>query len=283
MPDISTQEFSFNSKKGRPFLADIHYPSNASSFPLIIFCHGFKGFKDWGHFNLLARKYAEKGYGFLKFNFSMNGISGSNLLEITDLESFGRNTFSMEMDDLDILINEILKSEFAPKIRHILMMGHSRGGGTALLKTSHDVRISGAVALASVHDFAGRWPKEIIDKWRSDGVMHVPNSRTGLAMPVYFDLAEDFIANRSFLDIPAAMKALKVPVLLFHGDMDETLPVETAYELDSHSAFSQLHILEGSGHTFGGRHPWTSDELPEDVQFIFEESLRFFEQNQLQA
>lgn len=32
----------------RPFLSDSSYLRGVSSLPLVIFCHGYKGFKDWG-------------------------------------------------------------------------------------------------------------------------------------------------------------------------------------------------------------------------------------------
>ena len=40
---------------------------------LILFVHGFKGFKDWGVFNLMANAFAEKDFIFLKINLSHNG------------------------------------------------------------------------------------------------------------------------------------------------------------------------------------------------------------------
>ena len=32
----------------KPILFDIQYPESQDKSPLIIFLHGFKGFKDWG-------------------------------------------------------------------------------------------------------------------------------------------------------------------------------------------------------------------------------------------
>ena len=52
------------SKHGRPFLADVYYTANADKKPVVIFNHGFKGFKDWGPFNLVAEKFAQAGLWF---------------------------------------------------------------------------------------------------------------------------------------------------------------------------------------------------------------------------
>ena len=38
----------------KPISIDVSYISNNYKKPLILFVHGFKGFKDWGHFNVMA-------------------------------------------------------------------------------------------------------------------------------------------------------------------------------------------------------------------------------------
>ena len=67
---------------------------------MVIFAHGFKGFKDWGAHNLVASHFAENGFRFLKFNFSHNGTTIDRPTEFTDLIGFSDNTFSIEFDDL---------------------------------------------------------------------------------------------------------------------------------------------------------------------------------------
>ncbi len=44
----------------RAFIYDARYLKNGKKKPVIIFVHGFKGFKDWGTFNLLADEFAMK-------------------------------------------------------------------------------------------------------------------------------------------------------------------------------------------------------------------------------
>ena len=60
-----------NNKK---ILMDITFPIKSNN-KLIVFSHGFKGFKDWGCFNLMSDYFAKKGFTFLKFNFSHNGTT----------------------------------------------------------------------------------------------------------------------------------------------------------------------------------------------------------------
>jgi len=56
-------------KHNKPILVDVCYKSNNSSKPILIFCHGYKGFKDWGAWNVMAETFAKAGFCFIKFNF----------------------------------------------------------------------------------------------------------------------------------------------------------------------------------------------------------------------
>ena len=50
-------DITLTSKHGnRKFLADARFIADGHPKPVIIFNHGFKGFKDWGPFNIIADK-----------------------------------------------------------------------------------------------------------------------------------------------------------------------------------------------------------------------------------
>ena len=82
-----------------------HYQYTNDYKKIIIFSHGFKGFKDWGPFNEIAKYFASLDYIFVKFNFSHNGTSVDDALNFVDLDSFGNNNFSKELDDLGLVID----------------------------------------------------------------------------------------------------------------------------------------------------------------------------------
>ena len=80
-------------KKGgiKPILVDFFYKKRSKKMPIVIFCHGYKGFKDWGAWNLVGKAFANKNFFFIKFNFSHNGGTVENPIDFPDLESFGNN------------------------------------------------------------------------------------------------------------------------------------------------------------------------------------------------
>ena len=94
-------------KHGKLILLDVYWKTTDERKPVVVFAHGFKGFKDWGAWDLVAERFAEEGYFFLKFNFSHNGGTVQNPIDFPDLEAFAQNNFSNELDDLEAVINFI--------------------------------------------------------------------------------------------------------------------------------------------------------------------------------
>ncbi|WP_286390995.1 alpha/beta hydrolase family protein [Myroides marinus] len=101
----------------RPFLSDSTYITSDATLPLVIFCHGYKGFKDWGAWDKAMDYIAETGCYVVKFNFSLNGTTLDAPTEFNDLEAFGQNTYTQEQNDLTAVINY---SSFAPIYFHVV-------------------------------------------------------------------------------------------------------------------------------------------------------------------
>ena len=250
---------------------------NEKAKPIVVFCHGYKGFKDWGSWNLVAEKFADSGFNFLKFNFSHNGVTPNNLLEFSDLEAFGNNNYSKELFDLEKVIDWICEqNEFSSFIdlKNIYLIGHSRGGGIASLASAQDKRIAKTITWASVSNLIDRIPKNI-EEWKEEGVVYQMNGRTKQNMPLFYQLYENTIANKDSLDISRLARKINNPFCIIHGRDDTVVKEEDAEELDSLISTSNLIVIEGAGHTFGSSHPFSGDELPKQLNQVVEESLLF--------
>lgn len=136
----------------RDFLADAFFPETSEKLPLVIFAHGYKGYKDWGAWDLMAEKFAEAGFFFVKFNFSHNGTTLEKPTDFADLEAFGNNNFSKEISDYDVVINGFI-GNLKVDSEKIAIIGHSRGGGISLIKAFEDDRVKILVTLAGVSNF----------------------------------------------------------------------------------------------------------------------------------
>ncbi|GGF18482.1 alpha/beta hydrolase family protein [Hymenobacter cavernae] len=267
----------------RPFEADAHYLADGQPKPLVVFVHGFKGFKDWGHFNVLADYFAQQGFVFVKLNLSHNGVVPGGSGDLEDMEAFGHNNFSIELDDLGALLDALHQPGTTPlpatelDLGRLFLIGHSRGGGLVLLKAAEDPRVTAVAGWAPMSDYDQRWPAEVMRQWQANGVQYIENGRTGQRMPLYYQLAEDFQANRTRLDIPVNVRTkLRQPLLILHGDEDETLPLQMAHDLKSWKPDAEMVILPGANHAFGGGHPWPQHTLPEHAQEVADRTISFF-------
>lgn len=268
-----------HSKDKKPILYDVYYNETEKPQPLVIFCHGYKGFKDWGAWHLVAEAFAEKGFCFVKFNFSHNGGTMENPIDFPDLEAFAENNFSLELDDLDRVLKEIEKGNdnFPKKISTISLIGHSRGGGIVLIKAEEDTRISKVVAWASVSDFKARFQEGTteFEMWKETGVAYVENSRTKQMMPNNFQFYEDFKNYENRLTISRAVKNLTIPLLVIHGSDDPTVSVKEAKAIHSWNPKSELLIIPGADHVFNAKHPWDKAALPNQLKTVVERTIEF--------
>ncbi len=265
----------------RPFLADIRYKQDSTQKPVIVFVHGFKGFKDWGHFNLLADNFAEQGFVFIKFNFSHNGTTIQSPLEFNDLDAFAENNFTKEIEDITTVIDYInSKENMIPTeefdLNRLFIVGHSRGGGISIVKASEDKRIKGIATWAALNNFKMGTTPDSIDVWRKQGVTYAENARTNQQMPMNFQLFEDYSNNIERFNPLKAMSKMNIPALIIHGDLDETVPVSHAQALAIENNKASLHIIKGANHVFGGTHPFNDSKLHSHAIELLNKTVTFF-------
>ena len=266
-------------KHGKPILTDLFYKENQKNKQVVIFCHGYKGYKDWGAWDLVAERFADENIFFIKMNFSHNGGTVEQPIDFPDLEAFGNNNFIKELDDIDSVINWV---ETEPSIQteidrnSITLIGHSRGGGIVLIKAFEDNRVTKVITWASVSGFGKRFPKgEQLQGWKDNGVAYIENARTKQQMPHYFQFYINFKENEQRLFIQNAVKNLKIPYLIIHGENDETVPVKEAEDLQSWNANNQIFIVKNANHSFGNKQPWDLDSLPKYLKIVVDSSLKF--------
>lgn len=269
-------------KHGRPVITDVFYSDEGENKPILIFCHGYKGFKDWGAWNLMAEEYAKRGFLFVKFNFAFNGGTLEEPIDFPDLDAFGENTYTKELDDLEVLLDWMFSEDFPfsgiSDLSNIGLMGHSRGGGVVVIKAEEDKRIKKLITLAAVSDFGDRFPQgQELAAWEQKGIAYIENSRTKQQMPHLFDFYEDFKANEERLTISRAAKALGIPTLVIHGTQDETVALQDAYDLKKWINDSELFLLEGSDHVFEISHPWDKSHMSPAMNKIVEKTCEFLE------
>jgi pimeloyl-ACP methyl ester carboxylesterase len=272
---IICQSITIKGSEGKPILMDLSFKTGQEENPMIIFVHGFKGFKDWGAYDLVAEYFVKQGFRFLKFNFSHNGTTPESPTEFADLGAFGDNTFSKEFNDLDLVI-AFAKSgiEFQAPLM-LSLIGHSRGGGTCIVQTAKDQRINKLITWAAITDFRSLWKKEDEIEWQKKGVIFNFNSRTKQYTPLKIDLLHDLEKHSKSYDILQAAGRINKPWLIIHGDEDENVLPGEAVKLNERCPNAELFIVPYANHVFGASHPFTKEELTLELQLTCEKSVEF--------
>ena len=276
MPKTIKEKFLIQGTESeKPIVCDLIKPFQYHDKNLIIFCHGYKGFKDWGCWNLMGEKFAQSGINFLKFNFSHNGGTINNPIDFPDLKAFSENNYSIEVNDVIRVINYV-KSQFTYFTKaKIHLLGHSRGGGIACIASSRGLNVESLILLASVSDYKNRFPnKREIDKWKEKGVRYVENKRTKQKMPHLYQFYQNYIDNESNLNIESSLRKFSGKTLICHGSMDLAVGFENAVKLLSWAKNGSLLKLR-TNHTFGSKHPWNEARLPKPLDQVVEKTIRF--------
>ena len=191
------KSFTLINKSNEYVRGDLRYRDDSRDVPAIIICHGFKGFKDWGFFPYLSEILADAGYATICFNFSRNGV-GSDPFNFTELDKFADNNYSHELSDLDIVYQAIKDKKLGSGIidtERIGLLGHSRGGGVAILYCLRNPHISVLVTWSSIAT-VNRYEDTEISLWKKQGYIEIENKRTRQVMRLNRILIDDSDKNR---------------------------------------------------------------------------------------
>ncbi|CAB4886342.1 unannotated protein [freshwater metagenome] len=201
--------------------------------PGLILCHGFPtGPIDARHSagtfpELIDRAANELGWAAMTFTF--RGCGGSE------------GDFSLQgwVDDLRAAIDHLI-AESEPS--GIWLVGANTGGSVAICVAADDPRVRGAALLAPRADFDD-WaaqPRRLLEHARDVGAVRTPG------FPRDFDeWSREF---RRFRPAEAARRFAPRPLLVMHGDDDESVPVADARMLAEAHGSAEMRLITGAGH-----------------------------------
>ena len=251
---------------------DVRAGGRESMRPAVVMVHGFKGFKDWGFFPPLAERMARAGLTAVTFNMSGSGVDAAG--ESVYPDRFARDTYSAQLRDLGTVLEALTAGQLGvTPPAAIGLVGHSRGGGVAILRTATDDRIRALVTWSAI-SAADRWSPDVKRAWRRHGTMDVTNARTGQVIPVSTAILDDVETSAAHLDILAAAGRVRIPWLIIHGTGDESVPFAESRRLhEASEGRARPLAIEGAGHTFGAAHPWQPPVA--EAERVFDETVTF--------
>ncbi len=236
--------------------------------PGVILCHGGGGHK-WYH-KWEADPLAENGFAALRFDFRGCG------------ESEGKRGLIRFADEIADLKNAVtyLQSRKEVDGKKIGVCGHSLGGTVALAASSEDKRIKAVVSVSAPSNpmwiagsLAGQeklWRTMSVDKVKRaygkplrmsfDDIPVKPKKVCATDLKAAEALSKDPLVVREFLVesledlmtfrlVDVVDRISPTPVLFIHGEDDDLVDVEQAYELYEKAREPKvLKIIKGAGH-----------------------------------
>ncbi len=217
-------------------VGEIYYPTNVkNSNPALCICHGIPAAvsdsNDRGY-PLLAEKFAEAGFITCIFNFRGCGESEGNL----DLLDWTR--------DLDAIITYLSGIEKVDKSR-LSVMGFSGGAAVSACVAAKDNRITALVLCACPSQFSigSVWksPEDFVAQCRNTGTIRDDDFPASLE-----EWADHF---QQVSPIGCIENISPRPLLIIHGDADETIPPDHASQLFAFAGEPrELAIIPGGDH-----------------------------------
>ena len=213
----------------------LYLPAGKPPYPVVCVCHGIPAKNsdpnDRGY-PLLAERICREGFAVSIFNFRGTGDSGGNL----DILGWTR--------DLEVVIDYLATLPEVDRSR-LSLLGFSAGAAVSVYRAAKDSRVSSIITCACPAEFTFFTETDdlqsIVDHFRGIGVIRdkdFPHS------------AQEWLHGfRLISPIKYVAGITPRPILLVHGNKDETVAVSHAYELyDSAKEPKQIVIVAGARH-----------------------------------
>ncbi|GJM21000.1 MAG: hypothetical protein DHS20C15_09150 [Planctomycetota bacterium] len=251
LPPSRQESLELRCPDGLPLRVLRHLPARCAqeaaraSLPLVVICHGFKGFADWGFFPHLADALSGPGREVLRFDYSHNGVASHDPEVFSRLDLFERQSLTRHVADLGLLLDELAGS------RPVWLVGHSMGGGVAVMRAADDARVAGLATLNGI-SHAQRMPPEALAQFAALGRVEIPNARTGQIMP----LGRAWFDDVDAITLSDDARRVTQPALVLQGASDTTVLPEEGRRLAQWLGNARLCEIPEGDHTFGAKHPW---------------------------
>ena len=257
---MSVHAFEIEGSGGAPVRGDVWLPDHVrAAAPVVVGLHGFKGFRRWGFWPAIASSMNAAGFAFVGFDMSHNGV-GAGGLEFDEPALFEANTWVREEEDLGRVLAALRGGALpeAPRLdaSRLALLGHSRGGGLAVVRAAADAAIRATVALAPIATVQ-RFDPVVLERGRRDGFVPIVNTRTGQVLRFGAAAIAEIDARTDLHDIAASHASrLASPLLVVHGEADTSVPADEGRALAAAAPRARYVGIAGADHVLGCRHPW---------------------------
>ena len=213
--------------------------TDGTKVPLVIIIHGFTGHMEERHILAVSETLKETGCATLRVDMYGHGKSDGTFLNHT--------LFKWFTNAMTVIDYVRLTPEFSTKFSRIYLCGHSQGGMMAMLAAGmkHEY-IKGLIPLS---------PAWMIPEHARKGTLlgqdfdpdHIPDM-----LPAWGDrgLEGNYVRVAQTIHVEDFIDRYDGPVLIVHGDEDETVPVQYGIEAARRYKDAKLVLIPGDTHCY---------------------------------
>ena len=222
------KKIAFQNSRGTKLVGALHLPEEKTDSAVIV-SHGFAANKDRTRLIKLAKTLSKNGFVILRFDFGGCGESENREITVKD-----------QVDDLKSAINYMRENGYS----NIGLLGESLGALTSILV--YDDEIKTLVLWAPVTK--SKTPS-IIQKEELQQELNERGFIIYQKDEKEFKIPKEYFKERQAVNQKEILSKIKSPVLIIHGDKDDTVPFEQSKEaMQFLPKESKLEIIREGDH-----------------------------------
>lgn len=235
---METKEF-YLEQDGCKIHCKLDYPecmkSEEDKTPLLVLEHGFTGHMEERHIVGVMEAVRAIGFAVLRVELYGHGMSDG---------TFRDHTILKWVNQMQAVMDYAVSLPFA---EDVYLAGHSQGGLTTMLAGAMEQdRLKAILPLAPATVIyhaskTGNMLGNPFDPVNIPDEIHMNNGRV---------LGGNYVRAAQMLPVEDAIRRFEKPVLIVHGDADEAVPVQYAYDAAKQYKNCTLKIIEGDTHCY---------------------------------
>ena len=248
-----TSDWTLSNSRGLEILGNTDHPEG-DPIACLVLVHGFKGYKDYGFIPVLGRELAKAGIMVHRLNLSCSGMTN-------EIETFARpdlfelDTWNRQVEDVGGVFDAIENGAVAGRGLPRFLVGHSRGGGTALLVAGREPQpvLAGVVTIngvASCNSLSDEMQREMLE----DGFIKSASARTGQELRIGAGWLQEQIDDPGAHDVLKLCTSIECPALILHGSDDQAVDI-AAGEAIAGAVGAELKVIAGGNHVLNMANP----------------------------
>ena len=236
---IETEEREVkNQESGNVLRGTFYYPklsTDSKKFPLIITSHELGGNADMPWWKNYANHFANEGIAVYAFDFAGGGEKSRSDGLTTDMSVL------TEASDLEAVLKAAKTWDNIDENKIIIVGGSQGGGAASIVASNHADELAGLILMYP----AFYLPDDLHSKFPDINDIPEVHRRNNI-----IDVGSRYITDMYDYDYFANMPAFSKPVLIVHGDSDNTAPLEYSERAVNTYKNAKLYVIKGAGHVF---------------------------------